>query len=52
MLDDNKYNYDQLSNNGVDVVLFDEEDKYLEVKQRINKFREIIEYIKDSMMNV
>ena len=46
MLEDNSYNYELMVKNGINVILFDELDKHKNIKNRITKWRDLLNYIK------
>lgn len=45
MNDDSIYNYNKLKNNGVKVILFDDENKYADIANRVISWNEVIDKI-------
>ena len=45
MLDDSIYNYYSLTENGINTVLYDEEDKNKDIKNRVKSWKQFMEYI-------
>lgn len=45
MIDDSIYNYNKLKNNGVKVILFDDENKYADIVDRVGSWNEVIDKI-------
>lgn len=45
MIDDSIYNYNELKNNGVKVLLFDDENKYVDIDNRVSSWDEVLDKI-------
>ena len=42
MIDDSIYNYNKLKNSGIKVILFDDENKYADIVDRVSSWNEVI----------
>ena len=45
MIDDSIYNYNKLKNSGIKVILFDDENKYTDIVDRVSSWNEVIDKI-------
>ena len=45
MIDDSIYNYNKLKNSGIKVILFDDENKYADIVDRVSSWNEVIDKI-------
>lgn len=45
MIDDSIYNYNKLKNNGVKVILFDDENKYVDIANRVSSWNEVLDKV-------
>lgn len=45
MIDDNLYNYNKLISNNIKAILFDDNNKYQEIKTRINNWQDLFKYL-------
>ena len=46
MIDDNYYNYQALTNNNINTILFDELDRYKHINNKINNWNKLIDILK------
>lgn len=42
MIDDSIYNYNKLKNSGIKVILFNDENKYADIVDRVSSWNEVI----------
>ena len=45
IIDDSIYNYNKLKNSGIKVILFDDENKYTDIVDRVSSWNEVIDKI-------
>ena len=45
MIDDSIYNYNKLKNSGIKVILFDDENKYTDIVDRVSSWNEVMDKI-------
>lgn len=47
MIEDSRYNYDKLINNGINTILFDEKNNNLDIDNRVSSWQEVISKIEE-----